>query len=205
MVKTNDYAIWLFAVLLIFLVFGLFSDLGVIKEKQVDKITGRATTANADTTASIANWFSINLSTNLSGSGIVFDIDNLPSYYTNATANYDNVTGGNNESKMFLTVDIDSNVNVDFCIKANESLRAGSNTIALTNYTWANYTNTNVSYPPLAAAKPLINTSFDNCSTSVGKGNSTYYRFWLNVSGDTAAGTYVNQINFKGVQTGNAC
>jgi hypothetical protein len=212
MVKTNDYAIWLFAVLLIFLVFGLFSDLGVFRERDVGTITGRATTANADTTANIANWFSINLSTNLSGSGIVFDIDTLPASDANATANYEgyNTTGTDitqtNETRFFLTVDIDSNVYVDFCIKANDSLRAGSNFIGLGNYTWANSTApTNASFPPFTARKALINDTYDNATENIGRGNSSYYRFWLDVPGDQDAGTYVNQINFKGVQITNDC
>jgi hypothetical protein len=106
-----------------------------------------------------------------------------------------------------LTVDDDSNVYVDFCIKANDSLRYQSSYIGLGNYTWANSTSpTNENYPPFDARKALIDGSYDDSTEQVGRGNSTYYRFWLTVDQPSQApGTYINMVNFKGVQNGNAC
>lgn len=206
MVKINDRAIWLFLAILVVLVFGLFSDLGLFKNKDLERITGGATTADATTSAFIDNYFAINMSANMSADGIKFDIQELPVYDANTTANYDNSSGGLNQTKLFLTVEMDSNVNVRFCIKSNDTyLRAGSNVIGIGNYTWSNSSVNNLTWPAFSLARALTNETYDNSSINIGKGNSSYYRFWLDVPGEQAPGTYKNQVNFKGVQQGTDC
>ena len=41
--------------------------------------------------------------------------------------------------------------------------------------------------------------------TNLAGGSVQYMRFWLNVPGTQSAGNYINEINFKGLQTGTAC
>ena len=55
-------------------------------------------------------------------------------------------------------------------------------------------------------AKPFVNDSWDNSSSNnIFRGNSSFWRFYLDVPGAQPPGTYRNQVNFKGVQTGNSC
>jgi hypothetical protein len=191
------------SIALVLLVAGLFINMQQIKKAE---ITGAATTFNATTTATIAEFFAINASTNLSANGIVFNITSLPTNASNATANYINVPT-NNGTDMYLTVESDSNVNVDFCIKANTSLfTSGGSIINISNYTFANATNTNISFPGIDAQRVLREgPNFGNASFNRAPLQSDFYRFWLNVSAGQAAGTYVNQINFKGVRQGVSC
>jgi hypothetical protein len=189
------------SVLLISGTFLVLAAIGLIFNmvSQANPVTGYATTANAETQAQIANYFSINSSENMSADGVVFAISSLPATSANATANY-----VSDASLLFLTVETDSNVNVDFCVKANASLVYGANTIELGNYTWSNSTANNVTTPDLAEASALL-TTFDNSTLNVAPGSEDFYRFWLSVPSNQAPGTYRNQINFKGVQNGNEC
>jgi hypothetical protein len=176
--------------------------------------TGAATTVDSNTTATIAAFFAINASTNLT-SGIRFDITSLPYRNANASANYLNASGGGigggttdaNNTFYFVTVELDSNVNVDFCITANASLYSGSNFINVTgNYSFANATVNNVTDPRLATQRHFNeNATYKPVSQNRAVNQADYYRFWLNVSSAQAAGTYTNQIRFKGVQTSNLC
>lgn len=207
MIRKEDYGLYVCVAVIALLVIGYSFELGLFENAGLGTVTGRATTADAQTSADIATYFAINMSTNLSTDGIRFDVDVLPSTDVNATGNYANSTGGggNNGTRYYLTVELDSNVYVDFCIKANDSLRYTTEYIGLGNYTFSNYTETNETWPNIASNYPLTNETYLNSTKNVGRGNSSYYRFWLDVPGDQSPGIYVNRINFKGVQFNNAC
>lgn len=207
MIRKEDYGLYVCVAVIALLVIGYSFELGLFENAGLGTVTGRVTTADAQTSADIATYFAINMSINLSTEGILFDVNVLPATDVNATANYDNLTGGggNNGTRYYLTVELDSNVYVDFCIKANATLNYGSYYIGLGNYTFSNYTLTNETWPNIASNYPLTNETYLNSTKNVGRGNSSYYRFWLDVPGDQSPGVYVNRINFKGVQFNNAC
>ena len=191
------YFIHLLVVLLIILVIGFVAiDSGVNLSRS---ITGRATAVDVQTSAMISNYFAITASSNLSA-GIEFQIATLPVTNKNATKNY-NVNG---ETDYYILVEEDSNVNVDFCLKADGDLIDGSNSIGLGNYSWANSTSTDINTPTLISAD-VFTTSFVNGLINAQKGTNSYYRFWLSVPASQAPGTYLNQVNFKVIQTGNSC
>ena len=200
MVKKEDVSLIALNFLLILLVIGLFTQ-NYYGERV---ITGMATTLNISTTASIQSYFAINASTNMTNQGIVFNITTLPATNANATGNYISPPTSN-LSYFYLTVEVDSNVNVDFCIKANDSLRSGANFIDLGNYTFSNSTGNNITSPSIGSSRALVSSYFLNSTRNLAINGVDYYRFWLSVPATQAAGTYVNTINFKGVQTGNAC
>jgi hypothetical protein len=201
----NNYVIILLLLCLAFLSMGLFQsyfpsdDLNYFQKSS--HITGMATTVNAETTANIANYFAINASANLTSNGIIFNINSIPADNQNASANYDSLE----QTGFYLTVEHDSNVNIDFCIKANASLMYGSNELKLGNYTWANSTTNDASNPSFGIRTALINDTYDNSTRNVAPSSSSYYRFWLSVPASQSPGTYSNKLNFKGIQTGNLC
>jgi len=194
----------LLSVILVLLLIGLFNNLNFLSGVDTSSITGEATIADVTTSAVIANYFAINASINMTTDGIKFDIESLPATNSNATANYD--YDNNSITQFYLTVEDDSNVNVDFCIKANAHLTSGGNTISIGNYTYSNSSMTNLTLPaPASGDTELIISEYNKTEIGVGQGNSTYYRFYLDVPASQPAGTYSNTINFKGVQTTNAC
>jgi hypothetical protein len=211
--KREDKELYFICGVLFFLMIGLINNYSLFEDSGMDAITGKATTADATTSAIIANYFSVNASTNLTTDGIIFFINSLPAANKSAhgNANGDAVINGTN---TFLTVEHDSNVNVRFCIKTNDSLRSGATyLIDPINYWWSNSTYTNVSMPHLD--KKANNTQAYNFSgfngSNWGPANdvvvdgSQYFRFWLSVPANQNPGTYKNQVNFKGLQTGSAC
>ncbi len=169
------------------------------------KVTGYATTASTTSNVSIAKFLSIDMSANLSD-GIAFpDVSALPVTDINATEN-NNAVGSN--STMFLNVSLDSNVAVDFCILANAGLTtSAADLLGIGNETYLNVTgiNASTSLPGPPGSSALLTASYVRASGPTGKGNSTYYRFWLDVPVATPSGVYNNTISFKGIETATSC
>ena len=61
-----------------------------------------------------------------------------------------------------------------------------------------------VSETPAESSFPLT-TDYVATIINVPAGNSTYYRFWMDVPAAAAGGAYNNSVSFEGVQTGTAC
>ena len=174
-----------------------------------EDITGRATAANASSQVIISSYFAITLGTNLTADGIDFgNLTSLPTYQQNATLNYVVIAPDAGTDENFtlynMTVADDSNINIDGCIKANESMKSGASQIGLPNYTWANSTGNNLSFPSITPWNTMT-TSDAITASNVAPANDVMYRFWLNVTGSTSPGTYTNTIEFKAVKTGDGC
>jgi len=170
----EDYITYSLIAVLFILVIGLVNNFNIFSSSS--KITGAATTANAETSATIANYFALSLPSNVSTDGVIFDIQTIPATNSNATANYN----GTSETEFYLIVATDSNVNVDFCIKANGTLVSGANEIALGNYTYANSTSNSITAP--STDLTVITTSFVNTDVNIAAGSVEYFRFWLSVN-----------------------
>ncbi|MEK6934933.1 MAG: hypothetical protein AABW46_03575 [Nanoarchaeota archaeon] len=171
-------------------------------EMGTNVITGKQTQVTVASSANIQNYFAIAVSSTLSSPGIVWsNIVSLPVTDLNADGNVP--TGS---TQYFTTVSTDSNVNVAFCINANQPLTSGVNTIPLTNYEWdSGLVATGLGQPVLPGVAMPQSPVFGAADTNIAPGSSDYFRFWLTVAGSQAAGLYTNQITFKGVQTGNVC
>jgi hypothetical protein len=164
------------------------------------KITGHASSEISTTSnVSISKYLSINMSDNLA-EGIIFGTTvNLPATDLNASHNYDGAGSG---SSMSVTVGVDSNTNVDFCVKASGNLMTDAlDVLGLGNET---YSNASVATSPSLPGTALT-TSFVKGMSNINEGDSVYYRFWLDVPAAQASGDYNNTVYFKGVQTGQAC
>jgi hypothetical protein len=211
--KQEGYGIYFLCLALFFLTIGLINNYDLFEGSGMQTITGKATTADATTSAIIANYFSVNASTNLTTDGIVFFISSLPA--ANKSAHGNGNGDATNASNTFLTVEHDSNVVVKFCIKANDSLRTGNYVINNINYWWSNSTTSNSTWPhlrdytndnrTLAYNFTGFNESFYGPANDVAVDGKQYFRFWLSAPANQNPGTYKNQVNFKGVQTGSAC
>lgn len=206
--KREDRAILFLSLSLLVLCVGLMNNYDLFSSTGMEGMTGAATTANALTSAVIANYFAINASANLTTDGIRFYITSLPSTDVPASGNQ-GYGGAANGTTTYLSVERDSNVNVRFCIKSNDSLRSGANSIDVSNYKFANSTTlNNVSLPHYSNAVAFTTFNGSSYATNddpVAPGSDEYYRFWLSVPAAQNPGTYTNQINFKGVQTGSSC
>lgn len=168
--------------------------------QNVGGLTGHATEGSTYSNVTIQKYLAINFGNDLAN-GIYFgNVATLPATNINATHNYD---GPSNATNYYLNVSTDSNTAVDFCIKANTGLTsAAADVIGLGNETYAtNYTNSNMTTPPLSAQVPM-NTTYIKAATDVGIGNSSYWRFWLNIPASQASGDYNNTVYFKGVTYG---
>ncbi len=168
------------------------------------QITGHATAVGTTSNVTISSFVSIDLSTNLT-QGIMFGTLTTTNVANqNASQNYG---GTASASTYFVNVSLDSSVNVDICLKANQSLTsAGGDLLGIGNETWTNSSTSNIASPALAGERPM-NTTAAETGVNIGKGNSNYYRFWLDVPSGQKAGTYSNNITFEGVGTdvGNNC
>lgn len=180
--------------LLIVLVFGYFSTLNNENRFQM---SGRATQVDAPSSASILSYFSISASPTLQSGVIWSSIQNLP--VTDLDADGNNAAGSTAYSTQ---VSPDSNLQIDFCIKASGDLVSGVNVITLNNYRWDSALN---AIDPVVGSSIPMTTSFVKTDLSINPGFSDYFRFWLSVPGSKPAGTYTNTITFKGVSAGNAC
>ncbi|MBU0963000.1 MAG: hypothetical protein KKD48_03795, partial [Nanoarchaeota archaeon] len=176
-------------------------------------ITGAVATSTVGSSVDISRYFSISASTNLSD-GIYFgNISTLPATDVNATDNfnYTAVSPVNNATLMAITVNTDSNANVDFCIKANANLHnnVSAGTIPITGETYTAFNLTNYTKPAWSGSSTAVTTSYvmANYATGIQPGNSSNWRFWLDVPAATGAGTYNNTISFEGILnlTGQSC
>ena len=180
----------------------VISTIGFISNiNNMKTITGAATEESAISQVVVKKFFSISKSINLSlvnFGGIDIFIDDI-----NATGNYENKT---NASLYYLTVSTDSNVKVDFCIRGNAMTESTTgDVIGIGNYTWtrSTYVNiTNSSDPPKASSSVALDLVYQAAQTNVGKGNNTYFRFFLDIPVNQPAGAYNNTISFKGVSGG---
>jgi len=201
MEKKINVTLWILLGVLVLLIIGLLSSTGVLNKL---KTSGRAISQKAETYADIQNWFSINISLNLSNQGIVFNITGLPTNLdgANATLNYD----ASSQTLYFVANDRNSNVPVQFCIRQNESLKSGINTIPSQNYDWSNSSTTDLNLPPIGSKRDLpVDPTWDYSNNNTAANSYVYYRFWLYVAGTQSPGIYRNRVEIKAVQAGNAC
>ncbi len=176
--------------------------IGLVSNMVVQGITG-FNTEDVETSTSqvvIQKYVSAAKSNALSD-GINFgNLSTLPVTHQNATANY-NAT----ETNFNITVSSDSNVAMDFCIKANAGLETtgGASIIGLPNYTWSGSATNDEGNPAVPGVS--LTTSYVAADTNIAGGSAENFRFWLNVSATTPAGTYNNTLYFKGLPTGDSC
>jgi hypothetical protein len=207
--KNTSIALWILIVILGILVLGYLSSLGVFEKIRK---TGQAP-SKAETIATIATYFEISLSANLTDPGIEFDIQSLPTNDNpgqNATLNY-NVT--TQETLYWVYNWAASNTPVDLCVRANNTLIGvgGVNKIGIANYTWANSTTNDVNNPSIGNFKAFFNSSensndiWDDGSYGVAINGYSYFRFWLNVSDAQPADVYRTWVEFKAIDDDNAC
>lgn len=157
---------------------------------------------NAVSNVTIQKSLAIAFSENLS-EGINFGVVNtLPAINLNASHNYD---GSNNGTSFYLIVDLDSNLNVDFCVKASGDLVSSySDVLGLENETYSHYNSTNITHPDLDLETSLT-IDYVRAGEDIPIGGNNYYRFWLDIPGAQPSGNYNNTVYFKGVQTGYSC
>ncbi|MBU2612141.1 MAG: hypothetical protein KKB62_00280 [Nanoarchaeota archaeon] len=167
--------------------------------------TGYITEGNTTSNVTISKYLAITFGANLS-EGIYFgDVVVLPATDVNATHNYDGALTG---TTYTIDVSTDSNTAVDFCIKANQGLTtAGADVIGLGNETYSAYNATNFSLPPLAAQTSMTTgyVKVQTAGNNIGPGNSSYWRFWLDIPAAQPSGDYNNTVSFGGVTTGLSC
>jgi hypothetical protein len=155
-------------------------------------LTGRFGLTELDPVRTVAATASANLS-----GGIIFQVNVLPS--TNLSADGNNGTG---ETLFNITVSAIGTL-ADLYIRADENLTSGSNVILLHNEKYS-FNLTNASVP--SQNKFSLTTSFsDNpLGYNLSDGTIVHLKFFLNVSGSQAAGTYNNTIFFRVVASGNS-
>ncbi len=202
----------------IFLVIVLIVSLALLIIQNFPMITGHVTYGSTPSNVSIQNYFATMMSGNLSAGidfGNVYTTNFLDQ---NATQNWCHATNGTctnissaavfNATYYYLNVSADSNTAVDFCIRANEALKVngGVDVIGLGNetYTYTNVTNTNLTSPP-QQGQAALTASYVKASYNIQKGNSTFYRFFLDIPNAQAAGNYNNTVLFEGVQNNIGC
>jgi hypothetical protein len=195
-VKEYVMLYFLFLVLWVF-VFGFVNS--VKGSKEFGFITGRVTEASTVSSVVIQEYVAISLSNTLA-SGIDFgSIPSLPVSYHNASGNYD----ANQQTLYDILIDATSNINVDFCTRADGPLTTGTDTIPLQNYVWEDDIINDANNPGLPGNQMDIN--YFKGSTNVGPGGANYYRFWLNVDAGQPPGLYSNTIYFLAVKAGQPC
>ncbi len=170
---------------------------------EAGEITGAATDVKTTkSNATIQVYISIARSDNLTD-GIEFGDIDIGAIDINATDNYKN----GSRSALFIALSSDSNTNVDFCIKANEDLMNNSVIrLGIGNMTWNYSTTTDSTSPPGPDNSTSMNKTYYGVGdTSITPGSNEYYRFWLDIPSDQAAGAYNNTVEFRVVQTGTGC
>lgn len=194
MARIENYALVLFALLFIFSISMLF-----LGPSQVTGYATSSTTSNV----TISGYVSISMSTNLSLGILYGSITALPATNVNSTHNYD---GSGSASSMYMNVSTNSNSAVDFCVNANSNMiDSGGDVLNVGNETYANSTASTDTTSPAITNNVTLTTSYVKAGANIGRGNSTFYRFWLGVPAGQAVGTYNNTISFEGVTTGSAC
>ena len=166
--------------------------------------TGSATSGSTPSNVSVSKYLAISLGANLS-EGIQFGtVAFLPVTDLNASHNNDSndYTGG---TTYTIDVSTDSNTEVDFCILANAGLTSSdTDVIGLANETYSAYNLTNVTHPDLSLETSLTQ-SYVKAVSEIAAGNSSYWRFWLDIPAAQPSGDYNNTVSFEGVTTGLSC
>jgi len=161
-------------------------------------------TENVTSNATISKLVSIGRSNNLTA-GILFGTVQTNTNDNNATGNFNST----NHTQFWITIDGTTTIPIDLCIKANDSLRSGSYTIALTNYHVSNSSTNAINftfplYPPTidmsTSWQALFNDSWNSGTTTY-----RYLRFALTVPSGQIAGTYTNEISFRGIENTTGC
>lgn len=165
-------------------------------------ITGNATEGSTTSNVTIAKYLAITFGTNLS-EGIQFgSVSTLPATSINASHNHD---GASNATTYTVEVHNDSNTAVDFCIRANAGLTSAAlDVIGLANETYSALNLTNSTHPILSNETPMT-VSYVKAVSAIPPGNSSYWRFWLDIPASQPSGNYNNSVFFEGVTTGLAC
>ncbi len=165
-------------------------------------LTGQAIQGEVPSNVTVSKYLAIQFGTSL-GEGIQFgNVAFLPVTNVNASHNYDN---GVNGTTYTIDVSNDSNTAVDFCILANAGLTSPTfDVIGLGNETYSAYNSTNSTYPLITLETPMT-LSYVKAVNNIHVGNSSYWRFWLDVPTAQPSGDYNNTVSFKGVQTGQSC
>lgn len=177
-------------------------------------LTGYLTEGSTWSNVTIESYLAIQMSGNLSA-GIDFGtVWTLPTLDQNATKNWCAVNGtcanlssvNYNQTQYFINVSTDSNTAVTFCLYANEGLKtSGGDVIGLGNETFAdNVTITNITSPSMVNNLAMT-TSYAQAGLNIPRGNSSYWRFWLDIPAAQASGSYNNTVYFKGITFGNTC
>jgi hypothetical protein len=76
--------------------------------------------------------------------------------------------------------------------------------ILIGNESYSNTSVTNDTYP-IKGEETIFTFAGVKAGQTITPGNSTYYRFWLDVPAEVASGSYNNSIVFTGVEAGDAC
>jgi len=164
-------------------------------------ITGFASdSAGFESEANITAYFAVAMSGNLS-EGIAYSTITAGTDDNNATENFND---GSNGTTLFMAVSADSNVPVDFCIKADGNLTSAEDILGLGNMTWNSSASTGLASPAIAGANALT-LGYVKSEEGVAAGNNAYYRFWLDVPLGQKSGTYNNTVTFESVQNGQGC
>ena len=164
-------------------------------------------TENTTSNVTIEKNVAISRSNNLTV-GILFGTVTVGSNDNNATGDFNSTE----HSQYWIQIDSTTNVPVDVCIQANDTMRSGTYQIALTGYTWSNSTtnvnSTEGTLAPISPSTTAITQSWAKTIEDAGGTGSTvynYYRFHLDISSGTYAGTYTNEIQFKATENTTAC
>lgn len=183
----------------------LFAGLSTLAAPPSAGITGfAATQANTTSLTEIQVYFAVNMSPQLEN-GMEFALpgDPFATRYNNATDNYD----GSDQTQLWLTLDPDSNVPVDICVKADTNLtRDGAPPFIIEagNLTWANSTTNSVTQPSINDATRFT-FNYNNATKQLAIGDSSYFRLWVDIPPVAATGFYNNSLSFKSGQTGRVC
>ena len=191
--KNSKYEVFLLLIILTSIILLFLQNLS---------LTGNFTEGSIPSNVSLSKFLAISFGEILS-EGIQFGtVSFLPATNINASHNYD---GGSNGTDYIIEVHQDSNTNVDFCIKANVGLTSSAlDVIGLGNETYSAFSSTNSTYP-LLSEETLLTTSYVKSATDIGIGNSSYWRFWLDIPAAQPSGNYNNTLFFEGVTIGSDC
>jgi len=191
--KISSYNLFLGFLIFVCLILFLINNLS---------ISGLVSESSTPSNVTVQKSLAIDFSTNLSD-GILFGtIHVLPATNINASHNYDNIDNG---SSFYAIVSEDSNVNVDFCIRANGNLTSSDlDVLGLGNETYSFYNSTNMTHPDLDLETPLT-TSYVKSGEDIEIGENNYYRFWLSIPSGQPSGDYNNTLSFKAIESGASC
>ena len=172
--------------------------------KEKTFITGFQTqTRTFQSNVSIREFFAISTSANLSD-GIEFGTVDPGTSNINATDNYN--SGGLTQTSMSIDVSSDSNVPIDFCIRANANISTGTGPeISLVNYTFTSDKLNTFTIPESSEFSIDITTTFQKETTNVRRGESNFYRFYLDVPIGQEAGTYNNTVLIRALRIAGPC